>query len=148
MASLTILTHPHPLLRQVAKPVKHFDVNLMIKINNMLDTMYAEEGVGLAANQVGYTEAMFVLDVSEAGDQPLIFINPQILSQTGSVLSEEGCLSVPDTNIKVKRSQALSIRAQNLKGERFELKNVEGLMAYCIQHEFDHLQGKLMIDDK
>ncbi len=147
MALLTILHHPHPRLRDQAKPVIHFDADLQRLIADMFETMYAAPGVGLAATQVGIAQRLAVMDCSrdEKKREPIVMVNPQILEQTESEEMEEGCLSVPGVGETVKRFQRLRVRAQDGNGKIFELE-AEGLLAQCVQHEVDHLDGKLYID--
>ncbi len=145
MSMLTILEYPDPRLRTKARPVA--DVNAAVRrlIDALFKTMYAAPGIGLAATQVDVHERIMVLDISETKDDPRCFINPEILSQQGSALSEEGCLSVPGVNEPVERSEKIRVRALDRDGQSFEL-DAEGLLAVCIQHEMDHLDGKLFVD--
>jgi peptide deformylase len=145
MARLTILEYPDPRLRTKAQPVKVFDAALRQLSKDMLQTMYAAPGVGLAATQVDVHQRMLVADVSEAHDQPLVVVNPEILAQDGVAVREEGCLSVPGVFDEVERAARIKVRAQDLDGKPFELE-AEGLLAVCIQHEIDHLDGKLFVD--
>lgn len=145
MATLTILEFPDPRLRTVAKPVERVDDDLRRLIDDMFETMYAAPGIGLAASQVDVHKRFMVIDVSEARDQPLVFINPEILSAEGTETCEEGCLSVPGIFAEVKRAERIRVRAQDRFGETFEL-DADGLLAVCIQHEMDHLAGKLFVD--
>ena len=146
MTILTILTYPHPALRQRMRPVSVFDAALSTKIADMFETMYHDDAVGLAANQVGYQEAIMVIDVSDDKQSPLVLINPEIIVKKGTAMSEEGCASVPELNIKIPRAAEITVRAQNALGEPFILENVTLLLSYCIQHEIDHLNGKLFFD--
>lgn len=145
MATLTILEFPDPRLRTVAKPVERVGDDLRLLIDDMFETMYAAPGIGLAASQVDVHKRFMVIDVSEARDQPLVFINPEILSAEGTETCEEGCLSVPGIFAEVKRAERIRVRAQDRFGETFEL-DADGLLAVCIQHEMDHLAGKLFVD--
>lgn len=145
MAVLEILTHPDPRLREVAKPVAEIDDELGSLIRDMFETMYAAPGVGLAATQVGIDKRVAVMDCSESRDQPIVMINPEILEQQETVEINEGCLSVPGVEDTVTRSHKLRFRATNEKGEDYEM-DAEGLLAQCVQHEIDHLDGKLYID--
>ncbi|HKE45783.1 MAG TPA: peptide deformylase [Steroidobacteraceae bacterium] len=145
MARLTILEYPDPRLRTRAQPVKTFDAALRQLAADMLETMYAAPGVGLAATQVDVHQRMLVADVSETHDQPQVFVNPEILSREGLAVREEGCLSVPGIFDEVERAARIRLRAQDVEGKHFEL-DAEGLLAVCIQHEIDHLDGKLFVD--
>ncbi len=145
MVKLNILEFPDPRLRMVAKPVERVDDDLRRLIDDMFETMYAAPGIGLAASQVDVHKRFMVIDVSEPKDQPLVFINPEILSAEGTETCEEGCLSVPGIFAEVKRAERIRVRAQDRNGEPFEL-DADGLLAVCIQHEMDHLAGKLFVD--
>jgi peptide deformylase len=145
MARLTILEYPDPRLRTRATPVTVFDAALSQLIEDMFETMYAAPGIGLAASQVNVHRRLLVIDVSENKDAPRVFINPEILSKEGAAVGEEGCLSVPNIFDKVPRAQKIRIRAQDRSGTSFE-EDLEGLLAVCLQHEMDHLEGKLFVD--
>lgn len=147
MSLLDILQFPDDRLRRVAAEVGVFDDALAKLAARMLETMYQSRGVGLAATQVDVHRRLFVADCADDGQppEPLIFINPVILDARGQIESEEGCLSIPGVNDKVPRAQAVRVRAQNLAGDTFE-RSADGLLAVCIQHEIDHLDGKLFID--
>jgi len=145
MSILDILHYPDPRLRNCAKPVEQFDDHLREFADNMLETMYHSSGIGLAATQVGEAKRVVVIDVSEERDQPQFLINPEILSREGEEVSEEGCLSVPSIYEKVSRAERIRFRAQDRNGDPVEM-DAEGLLAVCIQHEIDHLDGKLFID--
>lgn len=145
MAKLAILEYPDERLRTVAKPVETFDDQLQTFIDDMFETMYEAPGIGLAASQVDYHQRLVVIDVSEEGNEPLVFINPEILEKKGSVKAQEGCLSVPDAYEKVERAEWVKVKAQDRHGNEFELET-DGLLAICIQHEMDHLMGKLFVD--
>lgn len=145
MSILDILYYPDPRLRNCAKPVEEFDDKLTEFADSMLETMYHSSGIGLAATQVGVTKRVVVIDISEERDQPLFLINPKILSLEGEEVSEEGCLSVPSIYEKVTRAERIRFRAQDKNGDSVEV-DAEGLLAVCIQHEIDHLDGKLFID--
>lgn len=146
MAQLTILEFPDPRLRTVAKPVDTFDAALQTQIDNMFETMYEAPGIGLAATQVNFHQQLIVMDVSEEKNQPLVFINPQITVLDQELSSyDEGCLSVPGFYETVKRPQKVHVEALDRHGNPFSL-DAEGLLAVCIQHEADHLQGKLFVD--
>ena len=145
MAVLPILHHPDPRLRKKTPPVQKFDQELQKLIDDLFETMYAAPGVGLAANQVGVQLRLAVMDCSEEHDQPLVMINPEIVESADRQEMEEGCLSVPDIRDKVQRYNKLKLRALDRHGQPYELE-AEGLMAQCVQHEIDHLDGKLYID--
>lgn len=145
MSLLTILHYPDPRLHQRAGPVERIDSELQRTFDDMFATMYAAPGIGLAATQVGIGLRFTVVDVSEAKNEPQVFVNPGIITRTGTCKSEEGCLSVPGYSDTVMRSEQVCVRALNRAGEPFELE-VEGLLAVCIQHEIDHLDGRLFID--
>ncbi len=145
MSHLTILHFPDERLRTVAKPVEHVDDKLRKLIDDMFETMYEAPGIGLAATQVDFHQRLIVIDVSEERNQPLVFINPEILEKEGVEEMDEGCLSVPGIYEKVQRADKVKVRALDRKGEPFELET-DGLLAVCIQHEIDHLDGKLFVD--
>jgi peptide deformylase len=145
MAILSILHHPDPRLRKKAAPVAKVDAGIRQKVEDMLETMYVESGIGLAATQVNIHQQIIVMDISETRDQPMVLINPEILEQEGSIEHEEGCLSVPDYYDRVTRAEHIRVRALDRDGAVFELE-ADGLQAICIQHEMDHLQGKLFVD--
>lgn len=145
MATLTILEFPDPRLRNRAQPVTAVTDNTRQLIDDMLETMYAAPGIGLAATQVNVAERVIVVDVSEDQDEPRAFINPEVIQQNGETETQEGCLSVPGFYEVVKRPDNIRVRALDRNGETFEL-DAEGLLAICIQHEIDHLDGKLFVD--
>ena len=145
MAKLKILEFPDPRLKTVAKEVEVFDEALQVLVDDMLETMYAAPGIGLAATQVNDPRRVVVIDVSEEHDQPLCLINPEILEKSGEEEMDEGCLSVPDVYETVTRAEKIRVRALDREGQPFELET-DGLLAVCIQHELDHLDGKLFID--
>ncbi len=145
MPILEILHYPDPRLRNRANPIEIFDTELEEFADRMLETMYHSAGIGLAATQVGVSQRLVVIDVSEARDQPLVLANPEILEQEGEEVSEEGCLSVPSVYEKVTRAERIKLRAQSTSGESIEME-ADGVLAVCIQHEIDHLDGKLFID--
>ena len=145
MALLPILEFPDPRLRTRAVPVTVFDETLRQLAADMLETMYAAPGIGLAATQVNVHRRLIVMDLSEQRNEPRIFINPEILAREGVEVSEEGCLSVPQVFEDVERAARVRVRSQNLKGEVLE-EDLEGLLAICLQHELDHLEGKLFVD--
>jgi peptide deformylase len=146
MALLDILKYPDPRLRTKAQPVSNIDDDLRRIVDDMYETMYASHGVGLAATQVNIHKRIFTMDVSETRDQRICVINPEIVSQEGEQYEGEGCLSVGGGAFdKVKRALKVRLRGMDLTGKEFEL-DAEGLMAVCIQHEVDHLNGILFID--
>ena len=142
---LEILEFPDPRLRTVAKPVEIFDEKIGELVDDMFETMYAANGIGLAATQVNQHIRLLVLDVSEDRDQPKTYINPEILTQEGEQSCEEGCLSVPGIYANVNRADQVRIRAQDRDGKFFE-EDTEDLHAVCLQHEIDHLNGRLFVD--
>lgn len=145
MALLDILEFPDPRLRTKAKPVVQVDDALRAFIDQMFETMYAAPGIGLAATQVDLHQRLVVIDVSEGKDEPLVFINPEILDKAGSQVYQEGCLSVPGIYADVERADEVTVRAMDRNGDTFEL-HADGLLAVCIQHELDHLEGKVFVD--
>ena len=145
MTKLVILEYPDPRLRKQAAPVAIVDDAVRQLAANMLETMYAAKGVGLAATQVDVHQRLIVLDVSESRDQPLILINPELLKKEGSAPAEEGCLSLPGIYDKLSRATRIRVRALRQDGQPFEM-DAEGLLGVCIQHEMDHLEGKLFVD--
>ena len=145
MTRLTILEYPDPRLRTVAKPVGAVDDNLRRLIDDMVQTMYAAKGVGLAATQVNVHLRLLVADVSEEKNQPLVFINPELVERHEVEVSQEGCLSVPGIFEDVSRAQRVRVRALDRDGKPFE-RDLDGLLAVCVQHEMDHLEGKLFVD--
>ena len=145
MAILEVLRFPDERLRTVARNVVSFDSTVQQIIDDMFETMYAEEGIGLAATQVNIHQRIIVIDTSEDRTGQLVLINPEMLEQRGSTGIEEGCLSVPECRALVPRAEWIKIRAMNPQGEQFELET-DGLLAICIQHEMDHLVGKLFVD--
>ena len=146
MSILPILCYPDPRLHKVAKPVAAVDDRIRTLTQDMLATMYDASGIGLAATQIDVHERVIVIDVSEERDQPMVIINPEILwASDEKQLGEEGCLSVPGIYDGVERSVAVKVRALNEKGESREI-DAEGLLAICIQHEMDHLMGKVFVE--
>jgi peptide deformylase len=145
MAIRTILEFPDQRLRTRAQPVTLFDAELGRLVDDMFESMYAAPGIGLAATQVDVHKRLLVIDVSEARNEPLVFINPEILTREGVAETEEGCLSVPGIFDDVKRAAKIRVRAQDRTGAPFE-RDYEGVLAVCIQHEMDHLEGKLFVD--
>ena len=145
MARLDILHYPDARLHTVAKPVAVVDARIRKLIDDMAETMYAAPGIGLAATQVNVHERVIVIDISETHDALRVLINPEIVAQSGREESEEGCLSVPGVFDKVQRAECVTVRALDREGKPFELK-ADGLLAVCIQHEMDHLIGKVFVD--
>jgi peptide deformylase len=145
MALRTILEFPDPRLRIRAQPVTQFDAALGTLIADMLETMYAAPGIGLAATQVDVHQRLIVIDISDERNQPLVLINPQILTREGEASTEEGCLSVPGIFDEVKRAAKIRLRWQDAQGVAAE-QDYEDILAVCIQHEMDHLEGKLFVD--
>lgn len=145
MALLPILQYPDPRLYTVAVPVSAVDNEIKLLINDMAETMYAAPGVGLAATQVDVHKRIIVIDISDARDALQAFINPEIVARSGSADCEEGCLSVPGIFEKVTRAESITVRALGADGKPFEAV-VEGLLAVCIQHEIDHLDGKVFVE--
>lgn len=145
MATLEILRFPDPRLRHTARPVAEVDDRIRRLAAEMLETMYASNGIGLAAIQVNVPERVIVMDLSEERDQPMVLINPEIVEGDGEAEVEEGCLSVPGFFEPVKRLGHVKVRALDADGKPFELEAKE-LLAVCIQHEIDHLNGKLFVD--
>ena len=145
MARLEILEYPDPRLRTRAAPVTRFDAALKQQVADMLETMYAAPGIGLAATQVDWHFQLIVIDVTEDKSAPQVFINPQILSREGKATGEEGCLSVPGIYDDVPRAERVRVRAHDVDGKPFE-RDLDGMLAICLQHEMDHLDGKLFVD--
>ncbi|MGH8248021.1 MAG: peptide deformylase [Gammaproteobacteria bacterium] len=145
MAVLHVLHFPDPRLRKRAAPVQSVDKGIHVLATDMLETMYSESGVGLAATQVDVQKRVVVIDISEGHNSPMILINPEIVAAEGSEDSEEGCLSVPGYFDTVSRAQRIKYRYQDLDGACIE-RDAEGLLAICVQHEIDHLDGRLFID--
>lgn len=145
MAKLEILHFPDTRLRTRARPVETVDAEVRRLVDDMFETMYAAPGIGLAATQVNVHRRVLVVDVSEEKNQPLTFINPEILDRQGTEEMEEGCLSVPGYYDTVRRAERVKMRALDRDGQVYELET-GGLLAVCIQHELDHLDGKLFVD--
>ncbi len=144
---LEIRKFPDKVLREKATKVDNVDEEIKTLVENMFETMYEAPGIGLAAPQVGVLKRLFVVDVTAGEDktQQLVFINPEITEKNGEEVGEEGCLSVPGEYENVKRFALIKAKALDIKGEEFEIE-AEGLLARAIQHELDHLDGKLFID--
>ena len=145
MALLPILRYPDPRLHTKATPVAVVDAAIRKLASDMLETMYEAPGIGLAATQVNVHKRVLVLDVSEDKSQSMVFVNPEILWREGECVGEEGCLSVPGIYETVKRSERVKVRALNTEGQSFELE-ANGLLAICLQHEIDHLDGKVFVE--
>ena len=145
MAKLTILEFPDPRLRTKATPVAAVDDDLRALIRDMFETMYAAPGIGLAATQVNVHKRLLVVDVSADKSEPLALINPEILEKDGVIVSDEGCLSVPGYYEEVERAEHIRVRFLDREGVAQEME-AEGLLAVCVQHEIDHLDGKLFVD--
>ena len=145
MAILQILAYPDPRLRKVATPVAAVTPEIERLIRDMAETMYAAPGVGLAATQVDVHKRIVVIDVSEARDDLRVFVNPEIIAAEGEAECEEGCLSVPGYYERVKRAARIRVRAQDARGRPFEVET-DGMLAVCIQHETEHLQGRIFVD--
>jgi peptide deformylase len=145
MAQLRILEYPDPRLKKVAAPVTAFTPDIEKLVRDLAETMYAAPGVGLAATQVDVHKRVIVIDISDTKDRLQVFINPALVAAEGTVECEEGCLSVPGYYDKVTRAATITVRALDARGEPFEL-TTEGLLAVCIQHEMDHLEGKLFVE--
>lgn len=145
MALLPILEYPDPRLRERALPVTTFDEALGRLVDDMLETMYAAPGIGLSATQVNVNRRLLVIDVSERHDEPLVVVNPEILVREGTAKTEEGCLSVPGIFDQIERAAKVRVRAQDRAGAWFE-RDFEGMLAVCLQHEMDHLDGRLFVD--
>jgi peptide deformylase len=146
MARLTILTYPDPRLHRVARPVGQVDERIKTLVDDMLETMYEAEGIGLAATQVDVHERVIVMDTSESRDRPLVLINPELATRSEElVFGEEGCLSVPATFDKVQRHARVTVRALDRHGHLLE-HEAEGLTSVCIQHEMDHLVGRVFVE--
>ncbi|OPL08023.1 MAG: peptide deformylase [delta proteobacterium ML8_F1] len=144
MALRTIRIDGDPVLRKVAKPVTKFDEKLALVVQDMLDTMVAEDGIGLAAPQIGLLKRIMVIDLyDDTGSK--VYVNPEILHQEGEQFEVEGCLSVPDASGAVRRPAVVTLRAQDLQGDFFEVQG-EGLLARAMCHEIDHLNGILFTD--
>lgn len=145
MSKLAILQYPDERLHTVAQPVVQIDDQLHKLVRDMAQTMYAADGIGLAATQVDVHLRIILVDVSEKGNQLLVLINPEVIKMGGKAKFEEGCLSVPDVYETVNRAAWIRVRALDLDGKLFELQ-AEGLKAMCIQHELDHLQGMVFVE--
>ena len=145
MAILDVVTYPDPRLTRVAEPIKIIDNKIKKLVDDMAETMYEAPGVGLAATQVGELKRLMVIDVSEEKNQLRVFINPEIIKKEGTAVNEEGCLSVPGFYDKVERAETVMVTALDRDGQRFTI-NASGLLAVCIQHEIDHLDGHVFVE--
>ena len=145
MAILDILNYPDPRLHTVAKPVKEVDATIRRLINDMAETMYTAPGIGLAATQVNQHIQLIVIDISTEKNNLMVFINPQIIAKSGEQDYEEGCLSVPGVYESVTRAENITVEALDKEGKKFTL-DADGLLSVCIQHEMDHLLGKVFVD--
>jgi peptide deformylase len=145
MAILTVLHYPDPRLRKVAQPVERVDDNVRQLVDDMFETMYQAPGIGLAATQVDVHKRIITIDISEDKSQPLCIINPEITESDGVERMEEGCLSVPGIYEPVERAEKITFKALNREGQPYEMQ-ADGLLSVCIQHEMDHLLGKLFVD--
>lgn len=145
MALLEILEFPDPRLRRVSKPVDAVGDDERILAQSMIETMYAARGIGLASTQVNDVRRVFVMDVSDGHNDPQVFFNPEILERDGEQVCEEGCLSIPGVTAEVQRAARVRVKALDAEGQPFEV-DLDGLAAVCIQHEIDHLDGKVFFD--
>jgi peptide deformylase len=145
MALLPILEYPDPRLKRIAAPVTVFDASLKKLVEDMAETMYKAPGIGLAATQVDVHKRVIVIDVSQDKSDLKVIVNPEIVAASGEVLGEEGCLSVPEYYDRVRRAEKVTLKAQDASGKPYTL-DADGLLAVCIQHEMDHLQGKLFVE--
>ena len=145
MALLPILRYPDPRLYKVAKPVAQVDARVRALVADMLETMYAADGIGLAATQVDMHERLLVIDVSQERDQPLVLINPELVWSSAEIVKrDEGCLSVPGIYDGVERPKAVKVRAQDAEGQEREI-DAKDTLAVCVQHEMDHLMGRVFV---
>lgn len=146
MAKLNILRYPDPRLHTVAKAVVAVDARIRQLVDDMLENMYAADGVGLAATQVDVHERVIVIDTSETRDQPRVLINPELIARSEEMtFADEGCLSVPAIYDRVRRHARVTVRALGRDGESHQF-DAEGLLAVCVQHEMDHLIGKVFVE--
>ena len=145
MSVLQVLTFPDDRLRTVAKPVDKVTPEIQKIVDDMIETMYDEEGIGLAATQVDIHQRIVVIDISDSRDQPMVLINPEIINKSGEDGIEEGCLSVPGARALVPRAAEVTVKALDRDGKEFSFE-ADDLLAICVQHELDHLQGKLFVD--
>jgi peptide deformylase len=145
MARLPIIRYPDPRLHKIAASVPAVDESIRKLVRDMADTMYSAPGVGLAATQVDVHKQVIVIDISETHDQLLVLINPKILDSRGQSDCEEGCLSVPGIFEKVNRAEWVKVQALGIDGKPFQIES-DGLLAVCMQHEMDHLKGKVFVE--
>ncbi len=145
MSILNILIYPNKKLRKKTKIVQNFNVNLKKQIYNMFETMYFNKGIGLAATQVNINKSIIVIDISEKKNKKIVLINPIVIKKYGKIKLKEGCLSIPNFSLVIRRSNFLKIKTFNMNGKQ-KLITSNGLLSVCIQHEIDHLNGKLLID--
>jgi peptide deformylase len=145
MAILKLLNYPDPRLRKIADPVDQVDSKIQALVDDMFETMYKAPGIGLAATQANVHKRVIAIDISEDKNDPLCLINPEILVKEGKIKMDEGCLSVPGIYEAVDRAEKIVVRALDRDGNQYE-KSAEGLLAVCVQHEMDHLEGKLFVD--
>ncbi|AMA65043.1 Peptide deformylase [Candidatus Arsenophonus lipoptenae] len=145
MSILNILHHPDERLRKIAEPVKIFDTKIKRIVHDMFETMYEKKGIGLAATQVNIHQRIIVIDISETYSEKMVFINPIILKIYGVIKIEEGCLSIPNEKAFIPRAKWIKIQASDINGKQFEIET-NNILSVCIQHEIDHLNGKLFID--
>ncbi len=145
MSNIKILTYPNKKLRKKSKKVTKFNIKLKKIISNMFKVMYHYNGIGLAAIQININKSIIIIDIKKKKNSKLILINPKILKHRGYIETTEGCLSIPNFSYKIKRFNYLHIKAKNIKGKKIKLKT-KGLLSVCIQHEIDHIKGKLFID--
>ncbi len=145
MSVLQVLTFPDDRLRTVAKPVESVTPEIQTIVDDMLETMYDEEGIGLAATQVDIHQRIVVIDISDSREEPMVLINPEIIEKRGEDGIEEGCLSVPGARALVPRASAVTVKALDRDGNAYQF-DADDLLAICVQHELDHLEGKLFVD--
>lgn len=145
MTLLKVLQFPDERLRTQATPITEFNAELQTQIDDMFKTMYQEKGIGLAATQVDYHKQLIVMDLQDEVERPKVFINPEIIASSGDFCNEEGCLSVPGIYAKVDRAEFVTVKALDRHGNEF-IVEADELFAICIQHEMDHLKGKLFVD--
>ncbi len=145
MSILSILEFPDLLLRTVAEPVENVNKEIKALVDDMFETMYESQGVGLAATQINVHKQIIVIDTSEEKDSPLCFINPKLIETLDEEETDEGCLSVPGIFEPIKRAKKITVQALDKEGKSFELE-ADGLLGVCIQHEIDHLKGILFVD--
>ncbi|VFP79545.1 peptide deformylase [Candidatus Erwinia haradaeae] len=145
MSVLKVLNFPDERLRMIAKPVQIINVYVQSMIDDMFETMYAKEGIGLAATQVNFHQCIVVIDISKNRTNGLVLINPKMLCKSEEIVTEEGCLSIPEQRALVRRAKKVTISALDRHGNDYQLE-ADGLLSICIQHEMDHLVGKLFID--